>query len=384
MNSLCFSSAIWSPWRRCGVVALLLLLAVAGCAQRAPEPVVPISQSTWQQVDADIGAASLAATSQARTYAEGAMEHWMDLVYQRTDSKFIPWFSSYWTQQWLSMKVAWYKMGSHGDLDPTVDRLADYLQEEYHQQVLVPVAKELDPDAIMETAARRYIGALTEALEAISQRHGVPQKAFDEHLTGIPAISLGPPSSRDASLYDVVRAKDVGQLPAFAALMQEIRRAAGKAGAGTKVSGVSPVAQRTSAKLVNELRNRSIAGVVASAAGKVAGSIISVAFTLFSLNSNDLDRPEVETQLRKEINAAFDEQWLALMHDPQGGVMAGVDYLGGRVQQSLTGQLPELPQPAEEMEEVDSEVKSFGAAPAPPIDASGGIRVLRQGQGSAP
>ncbi|MHB9801051.1 hypothetical protein ACYCAX_24985 [Pseudomonas sp. MT3] len=378
MNSLCFSSAIWPPWRRRGVLALLLL-ALAGCSHRAPEPVAPISESTWRQVDADIGAASLSATTQARAYAEGAMEHWMDLVYQRTDSQFIPWFSSYWTQQWLGMKVAWYKMQAKGDLDPTVDRLAVYLQDEYHQQVLVPVAKELDPDSIMETAARRYIGALVEALDAIPQRRGVPQKVFDEHLKGIPAITLGPPSGRDASLYDVVRAKDVGQLPAFAALMQEIRKAAGKAGAGTRVTGVSPVAQRTSAKLVNELRNRSIAGVVASAAGKVAGSIISVAFTLFSLSSNDHDRPEVESQLRKEINAAFDEQWLALMHDRQGGVMAGVDYLGGRVQQSLTGQLS---QPEEDEEATD--VQSFGAAPAPPIDAGGGIRVLRQGQGYAP
>jgi len=379
MNSLCFSSAIWSPWRRGGVIALVLL-ALAGCSHRQPEPVVPVSQSTWQQVDADIGAASLSATSQARTYAEGAMQHWMDLVYQRTDSKFIPWFSSYWTQQWLSMKVAWYKMGSEGNLDPTVDRLAVYLQEEYHQQVLVPVAKELDPDSIMETAARRYVGALVEGLAAIPQRHGVPQKAFDEHLMGIPAISLGPPSSRDASLYDVVHAKDVGKLPAFAALMQEVRAAAGKAGAGTRVSGVSPVAQRTSAKLVSDLKDRSIAGVVASAAGKVAGSIISVAFTLFSLHSNDHDRPAVESQLRKEINAAFDEQWLALMRDPQGGVMAGADYLGGRVQQSLTGKLS---QPEEEPSGSE-EVQSFGAAQPPPIDAGGGTRVLRQGQGYAP
>ncbi|MFV3305072.1 hypothetical protein ACNFBT_07305 [Pseudomonas sp. NY15181] len=379
MNSLCFSSAIGSPWRRGGVL-LLLLLALAGCSHRPPEPVGPVSAATWQQVDADIGAASLNATSQARAYAEGAMEHWMDLVYQRTDSKFLPWFSSYWTQQWLSMKVAWYKMGSQGNLDPTVDRLAAYLQEEYHQQVLVPVARELDPDSIMETAARRYVGALVEALDAIPQRRGVPRKAFDEHLMGIPAISLGPPSSRDASLYDVVRAKDVGKLPAFAALMQEIRKAAGKAGAGTKVSGVSPVAQRTSAKLVNDLRNRSIAGVLASAAGKVAGSIISVAFTLFSFSSNDHDRPAVETQLRKEINEAFDEQWLVLMHDPQGGVMAGADYLGGRVQQSLTGRLS---QPTQDVEEPE-DVQSYGAEPPPPIDASGGFRVLRQGQGYAP
>ncbi|MBB4861926.1 hypothetical protein HNP46_000763 [Pseudomonas nitritireducens] len=379
MNSLCSPSATGSPWRRSGVLALLLLV-LSGCAQHSVQPAAPLTEATWRQVDADIGAASLAATSQARAYAEEAMQQWMDLVYQRTDEQFIPWFSSYWTQQWLGMKVAWYKMGSHGDLDPTVDKLAVYLQEQYRKQVLIPVAKQVDPDAVMEKATRHYIELLTVAVKEIPARRGIPQKAFDEHLMGIPAISLGPPSSRDASLYQVVYAKDIGKLPAFAALMQEIRTAAGKAGAGTKVNGVSPVAQRTSAKLVYELRNRSIAGVVAGAAGKVAGSVISVAFTLFSMAGNDHERPEVETQLRKEINAAFDEQWLALMRDPDGGVMSGVDHLGARVQQSLTGRLA---QPEDEPDE-QSTAQTYGAGEAEPVNVSGGFRVLRQGQGAAP
>lgn len=379
MNSLCSFCSTVSPWRRGGVVALLLL-ALGGCAHHPAAPTAPLTEATWRQVDADIGAASLAATSQARAYAEEAMQQWMDLVYQRTDEKFIPWFSSYWTQQWLGMKVAWYKMGSHGDLDPTVDKLAVYLQEQYRKQVLVPVARQVDPDAVMEKATRHYVELLTVALKEIPQRRGIPQKAFDEHLMGIPAISLGPPSSRDASLYDVVHAKDIGKLPAFAALMQEIRTASGKAGAGTRVSGVSPVAQRTSAKLVNELKNRSIVGVVAGAAGKVAGSVISVAFTLFSMAGNDHARPEVETQLRKEINAAFDEQWLALMRDPDGGVMAGVDHLGGRVQEKLAGQLA---QPEEEPES-DAPVQTYGVGGDSPVNVSGSFRILRQGKGYAP
>ena len=88
--------------------------------------------------------------------------------------------------------------------------------------------------------------------------------------------------------------------------------------------------------------------------------------------SQGKDRPVLVVGMRGK-------QWLALMHDRQGGVMAGVDYLGGRVQQSLTGQLS---QPEEDEEATD--VQSFGAAPAPPIDAGGGVRVLRQGQGYAP
>jgi hypothetical protein len=40
------------------------------------------------------------------------MERWKLLVRERAEADFIPWFSSYWTQQWLTAKVAWYKLGS--------------------------------------------------------------------------------------------------------------------------------------------------------------------------------------------------------------------------------------------------------------------------------
>ena len=79
MNSLCSPSATASPWRRGGVIALLLLV-LGGCAHHPAQPAAPLTEATWHQVDADIGAASLAATSQARAYAEEAMQQWMDLV----------------------------------------------------------------------------------------------------------------------------------------------------------------------------------------------------------------------------------------------------------------------------------------------------------------
>ncbi|MDB5981022.1 MAG: hypothetical protein JWQ69_2037, partial [Pseudomonas sp.] len=85
------------------IIALLLVLA--GCATPVhvvvPPPVV-ISQGTWLQVDEDIVAASQSASEQAKVYARGSMEHWRELIYARTEANFIPWFSSYWTQEWLS------------------------------------------------------------------------------------------------------------------------------------------------------------------------------------------------------------------------------------------------------------------------------------------
>ncbi|MFD1691034.1 hypothetical protein ACFSHR_04295 [Azotobacter chroococcum] len=152
-----------------------------------------VSESTWRKVDSDIVAASKEATRQTTNYARDVMLEWMGLVYQRTDTNFIPWFSGYWTQQWLTMKVGWYRLNAGKEQDPAVDRLAIYLQEQYHGRVLEPVARQIDPDRVMEKAMKFYVWLLGELLRKIPQRYGVPQDQFERRLKGIPAIALGPP-----------------------------------------------------------------------------------------------------------------------------------------------------------------------------------------------
>ena len=52
------------------------------------------------------------------------MDYWRTRVYQLTEENFIPWFSSYWTQEWLSMKVSWYTISAKGEQDASAKRLA--------------------------------------------------------------------------------------------------------------------------------------------------------------------------------------------------------------------------------------------------------------------
>ena len=104
-------------WRLC------LLLAVAWLAGCTSDPPVHVSAGTWRQVDQDIAGASRSAEDLARQHALEAMQRWLVLVQRQTDDEFIPWFYGYWTQQWLSFKVSWYKLGADED-DPTVRRLA--------------------------------------------------------------------------------------------------------------------------------------------------------------------------------------------------------------------------------------------------------------------
>ncbi|MGH8435046.1 MAG: hypothetical protein ACRERX_11295 [Pseudomonas sp.] len=312
-----------------------LMVAVAGCATSERAPPVLISESTWRQVDRDIVTASQAATGEAKNYARDSMESWRGLVYQRTDADFIPWFFSYWTQQWLSIKVGWYKLSAGGEKDPTVNRLAIYLQEQYYDRVLEPDAKEIDPDVIMEQTTIFYVQLLGEQLQVIPPRYGVPLDQFDRRLKDIPAIAMAPPAAHSASLYEVLHADPIAKLPAYVALADRIRSASGGAGAGLSGSGLSSVAQRTSEKLADELVTSGAASIVSAVLPRVAGMVISLGVAGFTAIARESERPEVEVQLRENLSADFDEEWLDLMHNPDTGVLAGVYHLSGQIEGSL-------------------------------------------------
>lgn len=309
------------------------LAALAGCAS---DPPVAISASTWHQVDNDIAAASHAASAQAREQALTAMKRWMTLVYRETDEEFIPWFSSYWTQQWLSMKVSWYKLSADGDQDPTVNRLALYLQEQYQEIVLEPVAETIEPKQIMENSTRFYVRYLQHHVPGIGQRHGIAEEQFEQRLKDIPAIALAP----GASLYQLLHADPPEQLPAYRALLERIRTAPGGAGDWSTNPGISSVAQRTSKRLVGELTTSGAASAVSAMVGRAAGMTISLGVALFTAIARADERPETEAQLRKNLNAAFDQEWQELLRSPERGVLAGVHQLSGQIEGGLVWLAP--------------------------------------------
>lgn len=315
------------------VLVVAWLVALTGCAS---DPPVPIAASTWRQIDSDIAAASRAASAQARTQALAAMQRWMDLVYRQTDEEFIPWFSSYWTQQWLSMKVSWYTLSAEGEKDSTVNRLALYLQEQYQALVLEPVAEETAPEQIMQHATALYVRQLDQRLQGIGQRHGVPAEQFDQRLREIPAITLAP----GASLYQVLHADPLDRLPAYAALIERIGTTPAGAGDWSANPGIASVAKRTSERLVGELTTSGAASAVSAMVGRVAGMTISLGVAVFTAIARADEQPETETQLRNNLKAAFDEEWLELMRSPERGVLAGVHHLSGQIEGGLLWSAP--------------------------------------------
>lgn len=315
---------------------LAVLLVFAGCAHRAPAPVAvaPVSPATWRQVDNQLLDASRSATRQAEVYAQGSMEHWRTRVYQQTDEQFIPWFSGYWTQEWLSLKVGWYSLNNRGDARQSSRRLAEYLQEQYQERVLAPVALEIDADEIAGEAMEFYVQLLRQQLVQIGNRYQLPAPQLDQHLGQVQAIDLGPAAEQRASLAQLLRVEPIARLPAYGPLLQQLRGAAATE-RDSPAPGVAQVAQVTSDKLQAQFATRGVAGAVAAAVGRVAGALISVGVAGVRALVQDHDREGLQAQTRRDLGAAFDQAWSRQLHDPEHGVMAGVYYLGRQIESQL-------------------------------------------------
>lgn len=318
---------------------LALLLAVSGCTstrpQPPPQPPVVLSQAAWQRIDWEIVDASEGAGRSAQDYARRSMKVWKDAVHARTESDFIPWFTGYWTQQWLTLKVAWYKVSKSKETAPGEDRLALYLQEQYRERVLEPVAKTINPQLIRERATQLYVQLLGQQLQGIAQRYRAAPDQFALHLNRIPAINLGPPAARNASVYQLVSAQPLLTLPAYLALNEQVQKAAVAAGQAPSDTGLSSVAKRASAQLEATLVPRGAASAVAAAVGKAVGALISVASAGIGAMMHESERPAMVEQLRVILNVALNEEWQGLMRNPATGVMAGVNALSGQIRDSL-------------------------------------------------
>lgn len=321
------------------LLGLLLTLGLTGCAHQEPSPppspTIPVSENTWQQVDSDIVAGSLAAKGAAKSFVRHRMEQWRLLVTEKAEANFIPWFSSYVTQQWLTVKVAWYHMSSEEETDLPTERLAAYIQAQYYDRVLSPVAQEVDPVSLVTQATQRYIQTLRGHLQQIPERRSIPEDQFKSRLASIPAIKLAPPATHDASLYQIAYSDQIKALPAYNALIQSIQERGGNDGVGLSKTRISPVARNVSEKLLNKLAISSGTSAASALVGGITGSVISLGATVFGVIWHEAGRKEIETELRENLNASVADMWKSLMDDPDTGVGAGIHHISDQIENHL-------------------------------------------------
>ena len=317
-----------------------LLLALIGCSSsvRAPvadESVVPISADVWQELREEIWTASLLAESEAEAYARQAMQAWMGRVRARIDTDFIPWYSGYWTQQWIGLKAGWYEMNREDGEQPVERYLAQYLQERFYDLVLEPAGAESNPQTISRQAAALYVQLLSDQLQCIQQTHAVPSRSFHKKLSQIPLIAPAGTTQATASLSAAIDRAGLMETAAYTALIDR----AGFAEDSEKLSGENEylefVAEDSVARHLEQLPVRAGGGAAATFLGEALGLFISVGIAAWTAAAHDQEKPDIETQLQGALDAALEDMWRRLMDDPEAGVMYPVNHMSRQIEAGL-------------------------------------------------
>jgi hypothetical protein len=263
------------------------------------------------------------------------MDDWQWRVRRRIEAVFIPWYSSYWTQQWIATRVAWYKLQyTEGEAAPE-ERLVSYLQEQFYAQVLEPVSSFVDPHAVMEETAAAYLRELKGRLDPLPFEYHLPVAAFDQHLDAIPAIVVLAVPLQDASLYEVLQVAELSAVPAYATLLGQIAAVNGAADLTPSPDRLHSVARQAVTKLVGTLALRGGATAASTIVGGFWGVLISAGAAVWGVVEHDDDMPGMEAQLRENLDAALDVMWQGLVEDPHSGVTAVVHHMSEQIEHAV-------------------------------------------------
>ncbi len=323
------------------VLLAVALMISAGCASgpRSPETVASdpeIPAATWQSVERDILLASAVAKADAKAYASTEMDQWMRRVRQYTEENFIPWYTSYWTQEWLALKVAYYRSNDAEGDAVAVSRLARYLQEKFLSEVLVPAAEETDPSNILRQGTQVYVDALAGAIEAIGQRYQLPEKRFRNRLYQIPAISAEGALAPGVSVGRLIRSNDLAtDLRPYNKLMEQIDSDGVDVNSRLSEGGLSPIASAVAETFVRKIATRGGAAAAAAVVGGPAGLAISLGITGFSVANHNKHEPELEAQMRAVLAPALEQMLHNLMDASPHGVLGAVIHINDQIEQEL-------------------------------------------------
>ena len=315
---------------------------MSGCSQAPskavaqPTPLYHVQPGTLRAIDERILTASVHARHESEAYARIVMEEWQWRVRQRTYEVFIPWYSTYWTQQWIATKVAWYKLMYTEGEATAEERLVSYLQEQFYEQVLKPVSSFVDPQTVMEDTAVYYLRELKGQLDHLPLEYPISVAAFNQHLESIPAIVVKVVPLQEASLYAVLRAADLSTLPAYDALLEEIAAVNDAANPTPSPDRLQIVANRAVAKLVDSMALRGGATTASTIVGGFWGLVISAGSAAYGFMEHEHDKPAMEAQLRENLDAALDLIWQDLVEDQRGGIAALMYHMSTQIEDAVS------------------------------------------------
>ena len=318
---------------------LLLLIAVFlnSCSFKPQKevyikPVPPIAPEKWQEIQEDLWSASCLARSEAVAYTQQAMTEWMGRVREKTDSEFIPWYTSYWAQQWIGFKVGWYKMSRDEDEPSIEEYLVEYIREEYYELVLEPVNEISNPQQITEQAAALYISLLAEQLQRLPAMHRVSVRSLRKKLEPITLVSISASGQKGLSLSLLLERNNLNGMPAYDALLTHADSVATRENSSPGRDNLQIVVDDTVARMVADLSLRAGGAAASMVLGPSLGLIFSAGITAFSISSHEQEKPEIERQLRQALEAGLKSLWQRLMEDPVLGVLLPINHMSSQIE----------------------------------------------------
>lgn len=318
----------------------VMLLILTGCASRGPnippiEPVPPILDDKWREIQEEIWTASTLAYIEAENYARGAMQEWMARVRENTDTEFVPWYTSYWAQQWIGIKAAWYEMNNEEGDPPVQEYLVGYIRERYSELVLEPASVQSDPRGITAQTAALYVQLLSKQLQCIPKVHAVSSQPLKQKLEQIPLLTLSGDESYDISLSLLLERNNLTGVAAYEALLAYADSKKTREKSPQRKEPLREVVEETVARLVDDLPVRLGGSTVALLVGESLGLFVSAGVAAWSINSHDQKKPLIESQLRQAMKIGFDDMWDRLMKNPRLGVMFAVNHMHQQVESGL-------------------------------------------------
>jgi len=317
-----------------------LCLALIGCAPRISAPIPdapspPLSPKAWQAIKEEIWIASTLAQTEAEIYARQAMREWMGRVRARIDNDFVPWYSGYWTQQWIGLKAVWYELNREEAEAQVEQYLAKYLTERFYDLVLEPAGVESNPQTITEQAAALYVRLLSTQLQCIPRTYLVPPQSLQTKLHQISLIALPGSAPARATLSQVFESDDLAGTPAYDALVARSNSVETPQRGSPDQERLAAVAEDAVARLFAELPVRAGGGAAAAVAGEALGLFISLGVAAWSAVAHDQEKAAIESRLRQALDAGLEDMWHTLMEDPELGVLFPVRHMDRQIASGL-------------------------------------------------
>ena len=287
------------------------------------------------------------------------MKNWADLIWDQTESEFIPWYTDYWTQQWLLLKIAWYQLQEEDGADDAGERMKAYLLEQLHERAVQPVSEATGPAQIAVAAASVYLESLRVNTASIQKRNLIPVQAWRNRLEQITVIELETHPGVNASLYQLLQPGDPMKIAAYAALVEQAQSAeeVNSRHAGKELDRLVDRAVHT---LEEEAALKGGAAVASAAAGGGIGLLLSAAVTAWEISEHNAIKPELESELRSSLKSVLVQITTRLVEDRRHGVLSLVEQMHAPLKEQLWSPppppvtIPLSPYPAENLPVFDA------------------------------